>query len=715
MSQAGDRLYQLLPAIYRQRDAAQGEPLRALLEVIAAQVEALRENLDDLYDDWFIETCADWVVPYLGDLVGNRPLQEVTQLRRTDVAKTISYRRRKGTLAMLEELANDVTGWGAHAVEFFQLLGWTQNLNHRHWQPAPDPGRLHPSAMHRVGTVNVRSAGAMDRLHGPFEVSSHTVAVRSLERGGRYNIPRIGFFLWRLQHYPLTGVSPRASASHPYGYHVSPLGNPAPLFQPPRPNAELPELADELKVAGPIRPWALYEDLEAYRRANSGLPPGKRAPQSEFYGPDRSLRLLTDGRAVPPLNIICKDLENWDRPPAGKVAVDVRRGRLTFAAGEEPESVRVDYHYGFSGDLGGGPYGRRATLAELRPGTLILKVAQGTSLDTIGKALQQWSPARPPCVIYILDNATYEESLDLDLPDQGFLALEAADGVRPHLRLAARGTLAAPAAGATLIINGLLVEGGLALSGNLDLTLRHCTLVPGGGLSEAGEPADPDWDSLIAPAAGDGMTVTLERCLSGPVRLPATITAFRVSQSLIQGLPAHGSWRSALAGTAPGEPGPPTELEQTTILGPLQVRELTASESICTGLVQVERRQTGCLRFSYAPPGSLTPRRYRCQPDLALSRRARDLGLEDMADLPLPERNLILARLKPDFTSERYGDPGYAQLSLRCPLEITTGSENGAEMGAFQFLQQPQRAANLRLRLDEYLPFGLEAGLIYVT
>ena len=36
-------------------------------------------------------------------------------------------------------------------------------------------------------------------------------------------------------------------------------------------------------------------------------------------------------------------------------------------------------------------------------------------------------------------------------------------------------------------------------------------------------------------------------------------------------------------------------------------------------------------------------------------------------------------------------------------------------MGAYCHLKQPQRAANLRLRLDEYLPFGLEAGIIYVT
>jgi phytoene dehydrogenase-like protein len=50
-----------------------------------------------------------------------------------------------------------------------------------------------------------------------------------------------------------------------------------------------------------------------------------------------------------------------------------------------------------------------------------------------------------------------------------------------------------------------------------------------------------------------------------------------------------------------------------------------------------------------------------------------------------------------------------------CPEEIRTGAEDGSEVGAFSSLMQPQREANLRIRLAEYLPFGLDPGLIYVT
>jgi hypothetical protein len=54
-------------------------------------------------------------------------------------------------------------------------------------------------------------------------------------------------------------------------------------------------------------------------------------------------------------------------------------------------------------------------------------------------------------------------------------------------------------------------------------------------------------------------------------------------------------------------------------------------------------------------------------------------------------------------------------LSQACAIEITTGADDQAEMGAFHNLQQPRREANLRTALDEYLRFGLEAGIFYAS
>src|SRR3954454_5385682 len=138
MSFDAETLYKLLPAFIRIRDTEfaastvgvdEPGPVKALLSVLAEQVAILEENLEQAYDDQFIETCAEWVVPYIGDLVGTRALvtwEGAPFSQRAQVANTIAYRRRKGAASVLEQLARDVTGWDASVVEFFQLLSTTQ-------------------------------------------------------------------------------------------------------------------------------------------------------------------------------------------------------------------------------------------------------------------------------------------------------------------------------------------------------------------------------------------------------------------------------------------------------------------------------------------------------------------------------------------------------------------------------------------------------------
>src|SRR4051812_597453 len=138
-----ERLYELLPAVYRQQDEKLGKPLEGLLNIIADQVGILEKDIGDLYNNWFIETCDEWVTSYIADLMRARSLSSTERNRsvsgniqttafsqRAYVANTISYRRSKGTLAMLEQLARDITQWNVRAIEFFQILGTTQYLNH---------------------------------------------------------------------------------------------------------------------------------------------------------------------------------------------------------------------------------------------------------------------------------------------------------------------------------------------------------------------------------------------------------------------------------------------------------------------------------------------------------------------------------------------------------------------------------------------------------
>ena len=200
----------------------------------------------------------------------------------------------------------------------------------------------------------------------------------------------------------------------------------------------------------------------------------------------------------------------------------------------------------------------------------------------------------------------------------------------------------------------------------------------------------------------------------GRASIPQHTAGVWVLDSIVDALADDAA---ALAdGTA--APGPALTTERSTFIGALFVRSLEMSECITTGRIQTVRTQHGCIRFSYVLPGSRTSRRFRCQPDLAVAKaidnaKKRDPGLTAAQKVAI--RNSVVAALVPMFSTRRYGQPAYLQLRAGCPSEIRTGAEDGSEMGAFSHLKQPQREANLRLRLEEYLPFGLEPAIILAT
>src|SRR5689334_6039450 len=124
------KLWRLLPAIYRAMDGPDDAPgpLRSLVDRIGAESATVRRSIDRLWENQSIETCDDWVVPYIGDLLATRLVSCLdARAQRLDVAKTIYYRRRSGTLGVLEELAADIAGRDARAVEFFRRLARTRH------------------------------------------------------------------------------------------------------------------------------------------------------------------------------------------------------------------------------------------------------------------------------------------------------------------------------------------------------------------------------------------------------------------------------------------------------------------------------------------------------------------------------------------------------------------------------------------------------------
>ena len=738
MSFDANRLYNLLPAVYRIRDAelaeqlsdAVGEerqgPLKALLTVIAEQAEVLQEDLEQLYDDQFIETCAPWVVPYIGDLVSARRVFVFPGARFTErsfVANTMAYRRRKGTAAMLEQLARDVTGWNANVVEYFLLLATTQYMNHIRLQNHSFP--------------SVRYSAPLEFLSTPFDKLAHTAEVRRIaSRRGKYNIPNIGIFLWRLNSYSITnGPAFRVDDRR---YLFDALGKDIQLYNKPETEEEITHLAEPINVPMPLTRRVLDRDLSKYygvKREDQALSILiNRDGDFVVPGPDT-------GESPPPpklsdLIVVC-DLSDvvdssgtvigWAHQPTDRISIDPVLGRLAFPEDEPPpQEVRVTYHYGFSTEMGSGEYSRVSTFSDLEP-----KIRVPTDEPTIQDALSELlsdlgsSPELDGGVIEIekpeeaSDSDFHDLSGPITVPAGKVIEIRAADQHRPVIRLA--GELLVMGGGdGQLLLNGLVLSGGtIRVPPNSDLRqikFSHCTLPPTLPAQITSPPTSPPAGRIPGPPSllieSPDVMVELSSTICGPIgAVDGAQVSIRNSivdagdETFVAFADVEALTESSPPGSTPfGDSGAPLQIVNSTIIG--KVNTLTmelASNTIFFSKLQendswpapvhAERLQAGCVRFSYVPPGSRLPRLYRCQPAVA-------------ADA---------ARVRPVFTSLRYGDAGYCQLSQICAVEIRQGADDQAEMGAFHDLYQPQREANLSASLSEYLRFGLEAGIFLAS
>ena len=304
LSAAPERLYQLLPYVHRLRDAEAGEPLRQLLEVIGEQVGVLEDDIARLYDNWFIETAESWVVPYIGALIGYTPVSEAgppadllderglardaVLIPRREVANTLGFRRRKGSLALLEELSKAVAGWPARAVEFYRLLGWAPHLGHDY-----SGGAAIGLAGHAL--ADLRDGKAMAAIDSPFDASGHSVDVRrvnSVRTRGRFNIPSVGVFAWRLRPYPVTSTpAKRLSDIGDQCFSFSAIGHDTQLFTRPDPEVASTTIAGPLNLPAPIGRQAFEQ--------RSGSHPAVTQASPDYYGEGRSLTIERVGLASP--------------------------------------------------------------------------------------------------------------------------------------------------------------------------------------------------------------------------------------------------------------------------------------------------------------------------------------------------------------------------------------------------------------------------------
>ncbi len=820
-----ERLWQSLPAVYRTADTdsfVTPGPLRELLNRIGGQVAVVRRSIDRLWADQSIETCDDWVIPYIGALLGT---DLVTHLdargQRLDVAKAIHYRRRKGTLEILEELTLDVTGWTARICEAFRQLARTRHSLDPVIGPAPFP-QASPAEVAQLlqaegltgpltggpagGFADLRSShGAM--LGGTaFDESFHTADVRA-GRGalGHYGIPKLLVFLWRLRSFPVVAGTPVAVAGHAGQYVFDPTGRQIPLFLPPAPDlGDLPGsqlMPREWQVPGPLT-RSLDDAISGRGRSPQRPYPEAGSPASYALGEGWQLATV------------------W--PGAGRFAA-------TPASPAPP--LTVSYHYGFPSTIGAGPYDR--SLIPDPPGItgteqivmgglglgIALSAAGGTGTVTLGNS------AAP-------DSATYPALADAgsSAAPIASLLVRAGPGMRPVLRPPAGAPPWVFTGGgeARLVLDGLTVSGcDIVLRGSFDtVRITACTIDP--GTAGPGSPplatavdgtrlapcrifveADPG-----APASERGAIrqLLVDHCILGPVRtrFGGSVETLSITDSVVQGLPATAgadftradvfdpsllamsllsadplavargrrlpawaaqalrtsqagplAWqmsglpRTVLAGlnefvhgpslydeslragvrlsprvrrlaAAAGLPGPvrrallnralleesfpvalgtaalavadaAVQLSRVTVLGRIAAHRLSASDSIMADFAAADEVQDGCVRFSAYAHGSVVPRPYKS------------------ATMPAGA---------PIFTTDSYGQPGYAQLLETADAaivggatgaSISAGAETGSEMGAFSADLNPVKEQGLLVKYAEYMPLGLMPVIVHVT
>jgi hypothetical protein len=691
-------------------------PLQSLLMVIDEQLQYFAADLDQLYNDQFIETCASWVIPYIGELIGFQPIKGIAPAvddPRSEVGNTIALRRRKGTVLALEQLARDVTGWGAHANEFFLTLGATQYVKcvRLHNDYAADVRSWKPRAFARSG----------------FSTMCRKVDVHLPVSPGlpRYNLPNIGVFLWSLQAFSVTGGNPvQASDSSgvvPGCYRFTSLGYDMPLFHGAISQGEqILSAATEINVPDFLTRPELCADL-------------RKGAGSSYYGVGASLSLVLNGQLLNPYQIQVCDLSGDDGswinlPSAGTLyaaAIDPHLGRVALVPppADQSQTLSVSYNYGSNGAMGGGEYEREDTF-QVTDTDAVFEYSLTTAnpnysnLQEAITYVAQQATTLGKVALEIQSSETYalpSGALVIDVPDGALMEIRAQDGARPTIILdgeiqASGGPLS------TLILNGLLVSAASTMtpgSANAEalltlpatrpngkdnelptLEIIHTTFVPGWTLDRHGQPTQKDSPAIIAHTSGG--EISIELSIVGPIRAPELVT-ITLDSSILDATDRTLVAYDALAGSGTGG-GAPLTLTGCTVVGKVHAQELVlASNSIVwaqasgwkSGLI-ADRQQAGCVRFSFIPVDAITPKQFQCVEQ-------------------------SLAGPAPIFLSFRYGRPDYLKLIASTPDEVRRGADDEGEMGAFHFLLAPLREQDLEIRLEEFTPVGLNAGLVYQT
>ena len=690
-----ETLYDLLPAIYRKKDDENGKPLESLFDVISKQANLIESDIGELYDNWFIETCKKWVIPYVGDLLGvqNVDTAAANFSQRALVANQIAHMRRKGTTHSLEQLARDITGWDTRAVEFFHLLPVTQNLNNLNLNNT---------------TVDLRQTNELELIGSPFDAACHNVDTRTIQnKKGWHNIQHIGLFFWRLQTFPVVDST---AFDHKDGkFSFDPLGRDMALHNNLITEQSISHIAEEKNLPGLIRRIALKDNFY------------------DYYGDDMSFTIEVDGEDVSADQIVVSNLTGWENYPRdGLIAVDPELGRILFPKNNIPNKVRVSYYYAFSGNVGSHPFERDDFILSKKFGSKNVqkyyimkneKIRDSYALDdldgsskissSLSDAINDWQSKKDnrynSAVFQIMDSEVYDDQISsLDLKSGMSLEIRSKMGQRPTLKFSSPLKIKSDKQNSDTNHESMLILDGLLIDSSHDtkelqslihvddgdlrfLHISHCTLVPN----------SKNQKSIHLPSGNELLTVEIKNSILGRIHLGSSDAKLRLTNSIVDDQKSNVDATSIYCYDL--------SVENCTVTGKVRTNILNlAKNSIFLNSLVVKRRQQGIVKFCYLQNNLKAPRCYKC--------------IMNSYDKFTPSEMISLTANMPNFTSLQYGDSGYAQLDVHnTPIEILEGADNLQELGAFNYLNQASRTNNFKSLLAKYLRFGQETAMLYVT
>lgn len=676
----------LPPAMLDLPDDAPGGPpapalMRALLGAVGGQYDRLAADIDQVWQDLFIESCDAWAVPYIGALLGLPADAE-----RLEVAYATALRRRKGTPAALEDFAYVVTGLTARVVEGWQVTAWAQRLGH------PPPPR--PAAYALAGPEAFR-------LGTPFER-----ARRSFAPSRRWSPLAATAMVWPWQVRTLvdTQAAPLPEARR---FALHPQGADAPPYLLPRParlatgdgHDAATRTGDERDA--PVR--ATYRVLKALARPGEITHAGALRVAATHALADRAgtgtpplLRVTVDGTAVP-----------WDKlrfgslppgaaapvPPApDEVLVDLARGHIELGSGRTGVP-RVTWHRPVAGLLGA-----LACAADADPRARVVvtvnpQAAAAGVPGTVATLDQAFARARQ--LSAGLDPAASRPGVpdvEIRLATSDRLAAPAAQAFAPAVprwRIVAPalttptivGALRLDLTGACVSLTGFRIAGDLRLGPHLSgVDLDGVTMDPAAG------------SVLIDPTAWE-LAFAARRSILGPVRADLGALALEFTDCVIDGRrdrlhvcdpgPAPAG-TDAVAAAA--RFGPAIRADSCTFSGPVRVDAASAVDCVFADGIDVVQQQDGCLRSCHLGPALSTPVRH-------------------------PTTYRCLTEPAPKFVSTGFEAAGYYCLELNPEQALLSAAADGGEVGAYHRGRRGARIRRLRRRVDEFVPLGLRARI----